>query len=129
LSEPVEDAAEPIEDASSAEQQFISDYYDAVGRQDWSATYSMLDSDTQAQFSEEEWTRKQQAREDASGAPPVESATITETSAEGEGFIATVTLTYEDGTEASLPGVAVYFEDGEFKRHLTDEDLTFLRDF
>ncbi len=123
------DLGEPVEDAASAEQQFISEYYAAVGREDWAATYSMLNSDTQAQFTEEEWIRKQQAREDASGAPPVESATITDTSEEGEGFIATVTLAYEDGTEASLPGVAVYFEDGEFKRHLTDEDLTFLRDF
>lgn len=46
------------------------------------------------QFTEEEWIRKQQAR--------------------------------EDGTEATLPGIMVYFEDGEFKRHLTDEELAFL---
>lgn len=78
------------------------------------------------QFTEEEWIRKQQAREDASGAPPVESATIVEISGEGAGFTATVNLAYEDGTEATLPGIMVYFEDGEFKRHLTDEELAFL---
>ncbi len=72
------------------------------------------------------WIHKQQAREDASGAPPVESATIVGISGEGAGFTATVNLAYEDGTEATLPGIVVYFEDGEFKRHLTDEELAFL---
>jgi hypothetical protein len=114
---------------ASAEQRFISEYYAAVGREDWSATYSMLDSASQARFTEEEWIRKQEAREAASGAPPIESATITEISGEGAGFTATVTLTYEDGTQATLPGVVVVFEDGEFKRHLTDEELAFLKGF
>lgn len=118
-----------LEEEVSAEQQFISDYYAAVGREDWAATYSMLDTASRLQFTEEEWIRKQQAREAASGAPPVESATIAEISGEGAGFTATVNLAYEDGTEATLPSIVVYFEDGEFKRHLTDEDLAFLADF
>lgn len=113
----------------SAEQRFIFDYYAAVGREDWAATYSMLDAASKLQFTEEEWIRKQQVREAASGAPPVESAIIAEISGEGAGFTATVNLAYEDGTQATLPGIVVYFEDGEFKRHLTDEDLAFLEDF
>lgn len=117
------------EEEVSAEQRFISDYYAAVGREDWSATYSMLDPASQAHFTEEEWIRKQQAREAASGAPPIESATITEISGEGADFTATVTLTYEDGTQATLPGIVVVFEDGEHRRHLTDEELAFLEDF
>lgn len=117
------------EKEASVEQQFISEYYAAVGREDWAATYSMLDATSRFEFTEEEWVRKQQARENASDAAPVESATIAEISGEGAGFTATVNLAYEDGTEATLPGVAVYFEDGEFKRHLTDEDLAFLEDF
>jgi hypothetical protein len=118
-----------IDDPSSAEQQFISEYYAAVGREDWSATYSMLDSASQAQFTEDEWVGKQQAREDASGSPAIESATITESSGEEAGFTATVALTYEGGTTATLPGVEVIFEDGQFKRHLTEGDLAFLENF
>ena len=119
----------PGSEEASVEQQFISEYYAAVGRENWAATYSMLDATSSIEFTEEEWVRKQQAREAASDAAPVESATIAEISGEGAGFSATVNLAYEGSTEATIPGVAVYFEDGEFKRHLTEEDLAFLEDF
>lgn len=122
-------ASQTVDDAGSTEQQFISEYYAAVGREDWSATYSMLDSASQAQFTEDEWVGKQQARGDASGSPAIESATITEISGERAGFTATVALAYEDGTSATLPGVEVVLEDGQFKRHLTDDDLAFLENF
>ncbi|WP_188349556.1 hypothetical protein, partial [Staphylococcus aureus] len=103
------------EEEISAEQRFISEYYAAVGRKDWSATYSMLDSASRVHFTEEEWIRKQEARDEASGAPPIESASITGISGEGAGFTATVTLTYEDGSQETLPGIVVVLENGEYR--------------
>src|SRR5215208_2380167 len=113
--------------ADSPEQRFVSKYYAAVGREDWDATYSMLDAASKRQFSREEWVRKQQAHQEARARPPVESAKITNVSGGGDNFTATVELTHEDGTISVMPNFEITQESGKFRRHLTPEDLKFLR--
>lgn len=111
----------------SAEQQFITDYYEAVSDQDWRATYSYLDYASQLEFTEEEWISVQQARQDAGGALPIESAEISDISGEGAGFTADVLLTYTDGSQETVGGIEVSFEDGTFKRHLSTTEVDYLR--
>jgi hypothetical protein len=113
--------------AASPEQHFVSRYYAAVGREDWDATYSLLDSVSKRQFTREEWVRKQQAHQEARERPPVVSAEITNISGGGGNFTATVELTHEDGTISVLPNFEMTQERGEFRRHLTREDLKFLQ--
>lgn len=122
-------AGEAAASGEQVEQQFISGYYEAVGRRDWAATYSMLDAATRGLYTEDEWVYAQEARENASGSAPVTGATITDISGEGASFTATVDLEYADGTSATLPGIEVYYEGGEFRRHLTDEELEFLEQY
>ena len=109
------------------EQRFVSKYYAAVGREDWDATYSLLDSASKRQFTREEWVRKQQAHQEARARPPVESAKITNVSGGGDKVTATVELTHEDGTISVMPTFEMTQERDEFRRHLTPEDLKFLR--
>jgi hypothetical protein len=113
--------------AASPQQRFVSTYYAAVGREDWNATYSLLDSASKRQFTREEWVRKQQAHQEARARPPVESAEITNISGGGGNFTATVELTHEDGTISVKPNFEMTQEMGKFRRHLTREDLNFLK--
>jgi hypothetical protein len=113
--------------AASPQQRFVSRYYAAVGREDWDATYSMLDSVSKRQLAREEWVRKQQAHQEARARPPVESAKITNISGGGDNFTATVELTHKDGTKSVLPNFEITQENGKFRRHLTREDLNFLK--
>lgn len=115
--------------AASSQQHFVSTYYAAVGREDWDATYSMLDSASKRQFTREEWVRKQQAHQEARARPPVESAKLTNISGGGGNFTATVELTHEDGTISVKPNFEMTQERGEFRRHLTREDLNFLKGY
>jgi hypothetical protein len=113
--------------ADSPQQRFVSSYYAAVGREDWDATYSLLDSASKRQFTREEWIRKQQAHQEARARPPVESAKITNISGGGDNVTATVELTHEDGTTSVMPNFEMTQERGQFRRHLTREDLNFLK--
>jgi hypothetical protein len=113
--------------AASPEQRFVSSYYAAVGREDWDATYSMLGSASKRHFAREEWVRKQQAHQEARARPPVESANITNVSGGGDNVTATVELTHQDGTISVLPNFEMIQERGQFRRHLTREDLNFLK--
>jgi hypothetical protein len=115
--------------AASPQQRFVSRYYAAVGREDWDATYSMLDSVSKRQFTREEWISKQQAHQEARARPPVESAKITNISGGGDNFTATIELTHEDGTKSVLPNFEITQEKGKFGRHLTREDLNFLKGY
>jgi hypothetical protein len=63
------------------------------------------------------------------GQAPVESAEITNISRGGDFFTATVELTHEDGTISVLPNFEMTQERGEFRRHLTREDLNFLKQY
>lgn len=110
----------------SVEQQFVSAYYTAVAFKDWSRTYSMLDSASQAEFTEKEWIAAQESRVAVTNPPTLEKATIQDTSGEGAGFLATVLLDYADGTEETVH-IEASFEDGKYKRHLTEEEISYLR--
>jgi hypothetical protein len=115
--------------AASPQQYFVSTYYAAVGREDWDATYSLLDAVSKRQFAREEWVRKQQAHQEARARPPVESAEITNISGGGGSFTATVELTHEDGTTTLLPNFVVTQERGKFRRHLTREEVEVLKSY
>jgi len=121
-------ASDPTGAEGADIQQFVSDYYAAVAQQDWAATYSLLDSETRAEFTEEQWYAAQEAREDAQGLPTINYVTVDEYSGDGESYEASVTRTYEDGTSDNL-GIVLYVEAGELKRHLTEEELAILRHF
>lgn len=111
-----------------SEQGFIDEYYEAVGAEDWVATYYLLDYESRLEFTEDEWVAAQQARHEEAGSVAVESAEISESRSAGEGFVAEISLSYADGSEGTVENVEVYFEDGEYKRHLSESDLDFLRE-
>jgi hypothetical protein len=113
----------PQDVSTPAQQRFVSTYYAAVGREDWEATYSLLDPPSQSKVAREEWVREQQAREDANDKPPVQSAQITEVSEQPGSFTLTVELTHEDGTTSTVSGVKIHQVDSRFRRHLTHEEL------
>jgi hypothetical protein len=115
------DASQSV--SAPAQQRFVSTYYAAVGRKDWGTTYSLLDRASQSKVTEEEWVREQQAREDASDKPPIQSAQITQMTREPGSFSLTVELTHEDGTKTTVSGFKVQSVGGEFRRHLTREEL------
>jgi hypothetical protein len=106
-----------------AQQRFVSEYYAAVGREDWVATYSLLDHSSRIKVPGKEWIRDQQARADASNKPPIQSARISQMSKQPGSFKLTVELTHEDGTKTTVAGVVIHSQDGGFKRHLTPEEL------
>jgi hypothetical protein len=110
--------------ASPAQQRFVSTYYAAVGREDWVATYSLLDHSSRIEVPGKEWIREQQARADASDKPPLQSARISRISKQPGSFKLTVELTREDGTKTTVSGVVIHSQDGGYKRHLTPEELT-----
>lgn len=115
-------------DASTEDgaDSFISSYYEAVSLQDWQATYSLLDSESQAVFTEGEWTERQITRNAAAASPPVTSAVVNSTGQQGADQISNVTLYYGDGSQETLD-VVIRSEDGVYKRHLTDEEIEFLQ--
>jgi hypothetical protein len=110
--------------SAPAQQRFVSMYYAAVGREDWVATYSLLDPPSKSKVQGKEWIRQQQAREVASDMPPVQSAEITQMSKQAGSFTLTVELTHEDGTTTTVTGVKIHSVDGRFRRHLTQEELS-----
>jgi hypothetical protein len=110
--------------SATAQQRFVSMYYAAVGREDWVATYSLLDPPSKSKVQGKEWIRQQQAREVASDKPPGQSAEITQMSKQAGSFTLTVELTHEDGTTTTVSGVKIHSVDGRFRRHLTQEELS-----
>ena len=79
---------------------------------------------SQSKVPGKEWIREQQAREDASDKPPLQSAQITQMSKQQASFTLTVELTHEDGTKTTVSGVKIHSVDGTFRRHLTLEELS-----
>lgn len=112
--------------AGSSLDSFVSSYYEAVGREDWAATYSMLDSESRTAFTEDEWTEKQTARNAAASPPPLAEAVVNGVVEQGSGQFVNVTLVYEDGSQETLD-IEVRAEDGEYKRHLTASEMEFLQ--
>ena len=115
-------------------QQFVSGYYAAAAREDWAATYSMLDEESEQEVTEEEWIRAQNDREAEDDLPPIESATVEGpyVSHTNVPFSTNVRLTYEDGTsetiETTLVSEEVVDEAGDYYRHLTDEEVSSVRE-
>ena len=109
----------------SALNSFVSSYYEAVGRKDWSGTYSMLDPQSQSVFSEDEWVQKQTARDASTSTSTLTSSVVNSVSGQEPELLANVTLAYDDGSEESLD-VPIRLEDGEYKRYLTDDDIAYL---
>ncbi len=111
---------------ASSVDSFVSSYYEAVGREDWSTTYFMLDSESQAVFTEDEWIQKQIARNTAASPPPLASAAVNSTTQLGTDQSANVTLSYDDGSQETID-IVVRSEGGDYKRHLTADEITFLQ--
>jgi hypothetical protein len=109
--------------SAPAQQRFVEVYYAAVAREDWGATYSLLDRASQSKVTRDEWIRGQQAREYANDKPPVQSAQITQMSREPGSFSLTIDLTHEDGTKTTVSGFKVQSVGDSFRRHLTREEL------
>ena len=116
-------------------QGFVSGYYDALSREDWAAAYSMLDEESKRKITEEDWARAQSNLAATGDVPPIASATVegpyvSETQVP---FSANVALAYEDGTsetvEVTLVSEYVVDEVGDFHRHLTDEEASYLKGF
>jgi hypothetical protein len=113
-------------DVPDSVASLVSSYYDAVSREDWAATYSMLDSESQAVFTEDEWIQKQTTRNSAASPSPLTSAVVNSVSEqESEDQLANVTLSYDGGDQETLD-VPIRLENGEYKRHLSSDDVTYL---
>jgi hypothetical protein len=108
-------------------QSFVSEYYGAVSREDWSATYSMLDPSNKAEFSEEQWTAWQEARVAEDPSPGIESA---EVKMAGDNYVLQVELTYDDGSKATVPMQVSAVDCGSnygcYARLVTDEEIEYL---
>lgn len=116
---------EPASAVASSVDSLVSSYYEAVSREDWPATYSMLDSESQAAFTEDEWVQKQIARNTAASPSPLMTAVVNSVSEQGADQFVNVTLNYDDGSQETLD-IAVRSEGVEYKRHLTADETAFL---
>lgn len=128
--EPTAPSTQPNPDEEALEE-FGHEYDEANRSGDWGTTYSMLDEESQQQFTEEEWAKKQQALRDAEGPlAPLQSVSVDLP----EGVSDTsgnVILYYQDGTSdtivAGIPmAVTSEEEAGEPKRTLTEEEISYL---
>jgi len=117
----------------AALEEFGHDYDEAARRGDWEETYSMLDEDSQQEFTEEEWAEKQQILTDTTGsAPPLEGVTVEQEEQVADGPV-TVRLLYEDGTDEAMTAyIPQVVEDpgdsGVPKRLLTEEEISELEE-
>lgn len=111
-------------------QGFVSDHYDALSDGDYADAYSMLDEESRQKISEEEWENARAglgALSDPSriASATVEGAYVSETQVP---FTTNVRIAYEDGTsetmELGLVSEYVVDEAGDFRRHLTDEEVS-----
>ena len=126
-----EPESDPADDSERERlRSFVSGYYEAaLDREDWEATYAMLDGASRGGFTKEEWARKQQALQDADPnypPAPLETVTIDDVlEGEGRGTVVDLTLGFEDGTQETLDIEVVWEGDG-YKRHLTEEEASYL---
>ncbi len=125
-----EDGANSYGDTAKGQQEIgrseaeeaAGDYYRASGSQDWDYTYDALDSETQALFTREEWTEKNQwFFDNAPAIYHIESANMDETAQEPLAEVA-VRLTSEDGS-SSIRETYFVNEDGEWKHRFAQEEI------
>ena len=113
----------------AALEEFGRDYDEAERNQDWDRTYSMLDEDSQQEFTEEEWAEKQQVLTDTAGLPaPLESVGVEQEEQVADGPV-TVRLLYDDGSDAAMTAYIPQVvedpgESGVPKRLLTEEEVS-----
>jgi hypothetical protein len=112
---------------------FINEYYaaieDATGydsRGYWSTTYVMLDKASQEKFTLEEWENAQDLRWSSDIPRPLNSVEVQNFDENQGVYNVTVALSYAGGTRDN-ESMIVYFEDGEFRRHLTEEEISELK--
>jgi hypothetical protein len=123
LSTMVEVPAKAPSDADISEAavvEAVEDYYEAADRQDWAYTYSHLDSQTRAMFTEEEWYMKNQWFADTYPA----RLTDLDLEVNMKGTVAEVTVnrTFEDGSSVSRFTYFVY-EGGSWKHRFSQEEI------
>ncbi|CAN5818078.1 hypothetical protein BH20ACT11_BH20ACT11_08800 [soil metagenome] len=109
-------------------QSFVDEYYAYVGAEDWQGTYSMLDEQTQSLWTEAEWIVAQTAWEDQNGNPPAISRVVTNVYGEDPAYAIDIQINRTDG-QVNTVYKEVSYEDGEYKRHFTDEELASLEPF
>lgn len=126
-SETTEELVSDEEPEGTFEQQFVTEYYEAVAREDWDTTYSLLSNESKMKFTLDEWYEAQEARVAATNPPPLESATLQNIAENSVGFQANVLLKYSDGSEETVP-IEVVQGDGGLQRNLSDEDISYLED-
>jgi serine protease Do len=118
--------AEPTSATSSPSSetqlvQAVEDYYWAVDREDWSYTYEHLDSETKAEFTEEEWFQKNQYFADTEGLD-LSSIDVQVNNSQTDPVVSvTVYRTFTDGTSIGRDTFFV-FEDGEWKHRFGQEE-------
>lgn len=117
-------------DSSEADllQSFVDEYYAYVEAEDWSGTYSMLDEQTQSMWTESEWIVAQTAWEAQNGNPPAISRVVTEVYGDDPAYAIDIQINRTDG-QVNTVYKEVSYEDGEYKRHFTDEELASLEPF
>lgn len=115
----------PTEDPIEA---FVAEYYAYVEAEDWAGTYSLLDQETQAEFSEEEWITVQTAWETQNDTPPVDARGIVNVYGDNPAYAVDIRVDYTNG-ESRTVYKEISFEGGEYKRHFTDEGIASLAPF
>lgn len=111
-----------------AVQTFVADYYSYVDAEDWSGTYSLLDQETQAEFSEEEWITVQRGWEAQNDNPPADARGIVNIYGDNPAYGVDIRVDYTNG-ETNTVYKELSFENGEYKRHFTEEEIASLEPF
>lgn len=118
------------EEASEIEtlQSFVDKYYAYVEAEDWQGTYSMLDEQTQSQFTEDEWISAQAGWEAQNGNAPAASREVVNVYGGAPAYAIDIQIIRTDGQTTTVYK-EVSYEDGEYKRHFSDEELASLEPF
>ncbi len=95
-------------------------YYRAAGMEDWAYTYENLDSETQSDFTREEWFQKNQWFAD-NGEVIYNIESVGRTGTRSDSWGVTLTLTFEDGSSSTRTTYFDY-EDGEWKHAFGPEE-------
>ncbi len=122
---PLEVTIAPPEEVEPDVEEAVEDYYYAVDREDWESTYENLDPESQALFTEEEWSQKNQWYADNEGLEL--SSMDVDVIVDPNGFEADVTVyrTFQEGTSISRDTVFVL--DGSWRHRLTEEETEIFR--
>lgn len=124
------EASNPAPTTVDLMQGFVSDHFGALSDGDYADAYSMLDEESRQKITEEEWEDARAGLGASSDPSRIASATVegpyvSETQSP---FTTNVRISYEDGAsetvELGLVSEYVVDEAGDFRRHLTDGDVS-----